>query len=52
MAVTMKNVVFWDIKIQFLSHSKHITFSLQNPASECYVRFEISTEVTMKNVVF
>jgi hypothetical protein len=26
--VTMKNVVFWDIKIQFLPHRRHITSSL------------------------
>jgi hypothetical protein len=32
-AVTMKNVVFWDIKTQFVLHRKHITSSLQSPAS-------------------
>jgi hypothetical protein len=31
-AVTMKNVVFWDIKTQFVSHRKHITSPLQSPA--------------------
>jgi hypothetical protein len=30
-AVTMKNGVFWDIKIQFVLHRRHIT-SLQVPA--------------------
>jgi hypothetical protein len=25
-AVTMKNVVFWDIKTQFVLHRRHITF--------------------------
>jgi hypothetical protein len=28
-AVTMKNVDFWDIKIQFVLHRGHITFPLQ-----------------------
>jgi hypothetical protein len=32
-AVTMKNSVFWDIKIQFVLHRRHITFPLQSPAS-------------------
>jgi hypothetical protein len=32
-AVTMKNVVFWDIKTQFVLHRRHITSPLQNPAS-------------------
>jgi hypothetical protein len=48
----MKNVVFWDIKTQFLLHRRHITSPLQSPASYCYVRFEVFTAVTMKNVVF
>jgi hypothetical protein len=30
-AVTMKNVVFWDIKPQFLLHRRHITSLLQSP---------------------
>jgi hypothetical protein len=30
-AVTMKNVVFWDIKTQFLLHRRHIS-PLQSPA--------------------
>jgi hypothetical protein len=50
-AVTMKNVVFWDMKPQFVLHRRHIT-SLQTPASYCYVRFEVFTAVTMKNTVF
>jgi hypothetical protein len=32
-AVTMKNVVFWDIKTQFVLHRRHITSPLQSPAS-------------------
>jgi hypothetical protein len=29
MAVTMKNVVFWDIETQFVPHGKHMTSPLQ-----------------------
>jgi hypothetical protein len=32
-AVTMKNVVFWDIKTQFVLPRRHITSPLQSPAS-------------------
>jgi hypothetical protein len=32
-AVTMKNVVFWDIKTQFVLHRRHTTSQLQSPAS-------------------
>jgi hypothetical protein len=32
-AVTLKNAVFWDIKIQFVLHRRHITSLLQSPAS-------------------
>jgi hypothetical protein len=32
-AVTMKNVVFWDIKVQFVLHRGHITSPLQSTAS-------------------
>jgi hypothetical protein len=31
-AVTMRNVVFWDIKPQFVLHRRHITSPLQSPA--------------------
>jgi hypothetical protein len=31
--LTMKNVVFWDIKPQFVPHRRHITSPLQSPAS-------------------
>jgi hypothetical protein len=31
-AVTMNKAVFWDIKIQFLPHRKHIISALQSPA--------------------
>jgi hypothetical protein len=48
----MKNVVFWDIKTQCVLHRGHITFPLQSPASQCYVRFEVFTAVTIKNAVF
>jgi hypothetical protein len=30
--VTMKNVVFWDIKTQFVPHMGHITSPLQSSA--------------------
>jgi hypothetical protein len=32
-AVTMKNVVFWDIKTQFVLHRRHITSPLQSATS-------------------
>jgi hypothetical protein len=32
-AVTMKNVVFWDIKTQFVLHRRHVTSPLQNLVS-------------------
>jgi hypothetical protein len=32
-AVTMKNVVFWDIKALFVPHRRHITSPLHSPAS-------------------
>jgi hypothetical protein len=32
-AATMKNVIFWDNKTQFLPHKRHITSLLQSPAS-------------------
>jgi hypothetical protein len=47
----MNNVVFWDIKTQFVPHRRHITSPLQNPARYCYINFELSTAVTMKNVL-
>jgi hypothetical protein len=28
----MKNVVFWDIKTQFIPHRRHIVSPLQSPA--------------------
>jgi hypothetical protein len=43
----MKNAVFWDIKLQFVLHRRHITSPLQSSA-----RFEVFTAVTMKNAVF
>jgi hypothetical protein len=32
-AVTMKYVIFWDIKTQFVLHRRHITSPLQSPNS-------------------
>jgi hypothetical protein len=51
-AVTMKNVVYWDIIPQFVLHRRNITSPLQSPASKYYVRFEVFTAATMKNTVF
>jgi hypothetical protein len=51
-AMTMKNVVFWDIKTQFVLHRRHITSPLQRSASYCFVRFEVFTAVSLKNAVF
>jgi hypothetical protein len=48
----MKNVVFWDIKPQFVLHRRHITSPLQSPASQCSVKFEVYTAVTVKKVAF
>jgi hypothetical protein len=48
----MKNAIFWDIKTQFVTHRRYITSPLQSPADYCYVRFEVFTAVTMKNVIF
>jgi hypothetical protein len=48
----MKNVVFWDIKTQFVPHRRQITFPLQFPAGKRYVRFEVFMAVTVKNAVF
>jgi hypothetical protein len=48
----MNNAFFWDINIQFVLQRRHITSPLQSPASECYVRYEGLTAVTMKNAVF
>jgi hypothetical protein len=31
-AVTMKNVIFWDIKTQFVLHRGHVTSPLQSTA--------------------
>jgi hypothetical protein len=50
--MTMKNIVFWDKKPQFVLHRRHITSPLQSTAGYCYVRFEVFTAVAMKNVVF
>jgi hypothetical protein len=51
MAVTMTNAVFWDIKTLFVPHMRHITYALQGPDVYYYVRFEVFTAVTTKNVI-
>jgi hypothetical protein len=48
-AVTMKNVIFWDIRTQFVLHRRHIMSPLQSPVSQCYVRSEVFRAETMKN---
>jgi hypothetical protein len=48
----MRNFVFWDIRTHFEPHRKHINSPLQIPASYCFVRFVVSTAVTMKDAVF
>jgi hypothetical protein len=48
----MKNVVFLDIKTQFVLHRRHITSPLQGPAGYCYIRLEVFTEVTINIYVF
>jgi hypothetical protein len=34
----MKNVVFWDIKPQFIPHRRHITPPIESPAGSFYVK--------------
>jgi hypothetical protein len=48
----MKNVVFRDIKTQFVLHWEHTISLLHRSASEIYARFDFLTAVTMKNAVF
>jgi hypothetical protein len=48
----MNNVVFWDMKTQFVPHRRHVTSPLQIPAGKCYVRFEVFTAVIMNKTVF
>jgi hypothetical protein len=48
----MKNVVFRDVKTQFIPHRKHITSLLQRPGVTANVRFEVFTAVPKKKVVF
>jgi hypothetical protein len=47
----MKNVVFWDIKTQFVPHRRHYV-SATEPSRLNYVRFEVVTAVSMKNALF
>jgi hypothetical protein len=48
----MKNVVFCDIKPQFVLHRRHITTPLQSAASYYYATFEVSTPAITKDAVF
>jgi hypothetical protein len=48
----MNNTVTWDVKTQFVLRLRHITSPLQNPASSCYVTFQVFTAVTMNNSNF
>jgi hypothetical protein len=48
----MKNVVFWDLKTQFVPCRRHITTPLQSPAGNWYLRVEVFAAVAMKNAVF
>jgi hypothetical protein len=51
-AFTMKNAVFWDIKIQLVPQRRHISSPPQSAAGLCNIRFEVFTAVAMKNTVF
>jgi hypothetical protein len=51
-AMTMKNVLCWDIRIHFILHRRHITSQLQRAVGYFHVRFEVFMAVTMQNVVF
>jgi hypothetical protein len=48
----MKNVLFWNINTQFVLHRRNITSPLQSSAGLFYVRFEVYTAVTIKNVLW
>jgi hypothetical protein len=48
----MQNAVFWDIRIQFIPHRRHITSPLQISAGQCDVRFEVLKAVSLKNAAF
>jgi hypothetical protein len=47
----MKNVVLWDIKLQFVPHRRHYV-SATVPSQLMLCKIEVFTSVTMKNVVF
>jgi hypothetical protein len=47
----MKNVVFWDIKLQFVPHRRHYVCAAV-PSQLMLCKIEVFTAVTMKNVVF
>jgi hypothetical protein len=46
----MKNVVFWDIKPQFVLHRRHIMSPLES-SQLMLLGFEVFTAVTKKNAV-
>jgi hypothetical protein len=48
----MKNVVFWDIKIQFVPQRKYISLRYGGQPVNATLRFEVFTVVTMKNADF
>jgi hypothetical protein len=48
MEMTMKNVVFSDIKFLFVPDRRNIAPPLQSPAGYGYVRFEVFRAVNMK----
>jgi hypothetical protein len=52
MAVSVKSVVFWDKRTQFVPERKHITSPLKNPADQCYVGFEVFMAMFVKNVLY
>jgi hypothetical protein len=47
----LKNVVFWDIKTQFLLKEETHYVSASETALKCYFRFEVLTTLTMRNAV-
>jgi hypothetical protein len=45
----MKNVVFWDIRTEFVPHKRHISATESSQLMLC--KIEVFTAVTMKNAV-
>jgi hypothetical protein len=52
MAMTMKNAVFKYVKNRFRTSQETHYLSATDPSRLYYVRFEVFTEVTMKNTAF